>query len=373
MKNLTVAIIEFIFSTFISLWIGYANKPIIRCDVDIHQIKIPYNFPIKDVATKLDSLKIPQDILQLKVKNIGDVIENQIKVIIASPNIILLDSVQKITPHFQYRPISSKVDSIKTIYIDSLFANRSVDINFVPDINWKIEVLPDHNRPLILSNDKLSNHVGLKYWTIYILIGLIGGFILWGLSTIVRLRIKNRKKQQQAHVVASSKSHPDNYQPQSIVFGDNRIIITYAAKRDIIFSTWNAYDILINFKIKTSLQDIFLEKIYLCNKGGLSGNYQSITELEIIDIIPDLSINILQKTPDEERELYQQVEHLKIKNYKISKNSQIDLSILNRITAPRYPDGYEDAPIDGWFLKIIYNINQELIVPFKLLQFSDLH
>lgn len=370
MKDRIIAIVGIIIPVIISLWTGYANRPIISCDVDIHQIKVPYNFPMSDVETKLDSLKIPRNILQLRVKNSGDVIENQVRVIVTSPKIVLLDSVQKITPYFQYRPILSKIDSVKTIYIDSLFADRTVNINFVPDVKWKIEVLPYHGKSLVLSNDKLSTSIDFRYWGIYIIIGLFFSFILFCLFKIIKWFIcrykKNHNKQQRVYVVSYGKPRTDGYEPQSIVFGDNRIVITYAAKRDVIFSTWSAYDILVNFKIKASSQDIFLERMYLCNDNGLSGNYQMIKELKIIDVIPDLDINILQKTPDEVHALYQQVKHLQIKNYKISKKSQIDLSILDRIEAPRYPDGYEDVPIKGWSLKIIYNIDQELIVPFSV-------
>ena len=184
MKDRIIAIVGIIISVIISLWMGYANRSIISCDVDIHQIKVPYNFPMSDVETKLDSLKIPRNILQLRVKNSGDVIENQVRVIVTSPKIVLLDSVQKITPYFQYRPILSKIDSVK-IYIDSLFADRTVNINFVPDVNWKIEVLPYHSKPLVLSNDKLSTSIDFRYWGIYVIIGLFLGLILFYLLEFI--------------------------------------------------------------------------------------------------------------------------------------------------------------------------------------------
>lgn len=166
-------------------------------------------------------------------------------------------------------------------------------------------------------------------------------------SEIERLKTENVQLREQ---ISELKKNPQN---EELVILDPNFMIRFVTSYDI--------QVQLNFALSTKTKPVTIKEIQLCNEEGITG-YMSDekTSLGFNTIIPQSIVDINSLTEEDYRFLCKkalETNGVKVQGIHIEEGDVKFFSIICEFDTVRYPDGYEDLPLQNWSLKISYNID----------------
>lgn len=149
---------------------------------------------------------------------------------------------------------------------------------------------------------------------------------------------------------------------------DNPLLTAFDLKYKVRDITEGEFQVQVDVRLRAhshvSLKSISLANVYPIfeSKGRETADYmlRVFTTYQSLDI-DSLSIDTFEKELKNSNNNWKTV-----MDYRIDKDSQVSMSFLSSVVTMRLCDGYEDWPRTGWFLKVSFNVSDELVIPITL-------
>lgn len=143
------------------------------------------------------------------------------------------------------------------------------------------------------------------------------------------------------------------YQNEELVIMDPVFMIRFVTNYNI--------QVQLNFALSTKTKPVTIKEIQLSNEEGITG-YMSDekTSLEFNTIIPQSIVDINSLSEDDYRSLGKktlETNGIMVQGIHIEEGDVQFYSIISEFNTVRYPDGYEDLPLQNWSLRVAYNID----------------
>lgn len=135
------------------------------------------------------------------------------------------------------------------------------------------------------------------------------------------------------------------------------------------------YHYQLDLRLRANIK-INLKNIYIKNKFDFLGSVSHPKkELSFKSFITQGILDINSVDSDEfKRKIKEELfigEESKVLDYKIDKEEQKSISLVGGFNTIRECDGYCECPINNWFLKVTYNIDEYIEVPISLTMLGE--
>jgi len=339
-------------------------------------INIPEAFDNSKIESTLRDNRIPNFITEIKIVNKGNTVEEELKLKIDLTKSCLYF---KTNPSKSENPIFVEIDSIKTdttslyIVLKKLNINKTFSIQIGAISNESIVKRFDINSingVNYLVNDISQVKDWSKYdvlkWPVLIIVSWLFIVLMVFLQKrYIRFRIKPQEKALQVSE-RNEETSTGEFKPIEFSFGNYLIIITKAVFRCV---NEGLYDFQINIKIRAEDNNLFLESIKVRNKqdfisfDGRESNYIGIRKF-ISDTNEDFINGTNEQVSNKIKDLFKGNSVKVLSNYRIEKDSQQELVLIDRIETTRFMDCYDEMPQFNWKLEIGFNSNNKVDIPF---------